>query len=124
MQNALARPGRTIALKGILVQIIVSFFLIVCVTLVQSNLVGDVIMGCLSFIVPHSIFAFWVFRYAGASKNNIVAQSFNQGMKLKLILTTIFFVIAFSQFQSHPIFLLGAYAIVMVSQWFAMIWIK
>lgn len=124
MQNALTSPGRKIAIKGIVVQIIVSFMLALIVALVHSELVVDVLLGCLSFIVPHSIFAYWVFRYAGASKNSLVAQSLSQGMKLKLILTSIFFIIAFSQFQVHPLVLLGAYAITMVSQWLAMFWIK
>lgn len=99
---------------------IVLFF----VALVQLEYIGAVLAGCLSFIVPHSIFAYWVFRFAGATKNELVAQSFSQGMKIKLLLTSIIFVIAFSQFNVHPLPLLGAYAIIMVSQWFAMYWFK
>ena len=124
MQNALANHGRKIAIKGIVTQLIVGFFLVISVALVQVEFTVDVIFGCLSFILPHSIFAYWVFRYAGASKNSLVAQSFSQGMKLKLVLTSICFIIAFSQFQSHPLALLGAYAVTMVSQWLAMYWVK
>lgn len=120
MQNGLTTIGRKIAFKGIVVQLIVSFFLIITVALVQLEYITDVIFGCLSFVVPHSIFAYWVFRYAGATKNEIVAQSFSQGMKLKLILTSVVFVIAFTKFNVHPLPLLGAYAVIMVSQWITM----
>lgn len=124
MQKGIATQGRILAIKGIITQIFVSFFCIIAVALVQSDYILSVLLGCLSFVVPHSIFAYWVFRYAGATKNNIVAQSFSQGMKLKLILTSIIFAIAFSSFNAHPLPLLGAYAIVMVSQWLTMYWIK
>lgn len=124
MQNGLATTGKVLALKGVIVQIIMTFLVTLIVALVQYQHAIAVLFGCLSFVVPHSIFAFWVFRYAGATKSQLVAQSFSQGMKLKLFLTIIFFVIAFSQLNAHPLPLLGAYAIIMVSQWLAMYKIK
>jgi ATP synthase protein I len=119
---SLANTGRNLAIKGILFQIIMTGILLIFVALVQVEYLVAVLAGCLSFIIPHSVFAFWVFRYAGATKNQLVAQSFSQGMKIKLLLTSIFFVIAFSKFNVHPLPLLGAYAIIMASQWFAMYW--
>lgn len=124
MQNGLATAGKKLAIKGVIVQLIITFLLTIIVALAQFTYVNEVLLGCLSFLVPHSIFAYWVFRYAGATKNELVAQSFNQGMKLKLFLTVIIFVIAFSQFNAHPLPFLGAYVITMVSQWLAMYWIK
>jgi len=124
MQSDVAKTGKVLARKGIIVQIIVTFVLTISVALVHTNYVNMVLLGCLSFLIPHSVFAFWVFRYAGATKNQLVVQSFSQGMKIKLFLTVIFFVIAFSQFNAHPLLLLGAYVITMVSQWLAMYWIK
>lgn len=124
MINGLATQGRRLARKGIYVQLVVSLILSICVTVLQVSASVAVIMGCLSFVVPHSIFAYWLFRYAGASKNNLVAQSLSQGMKIKLILTSVFFVVAFSLFDVHPLPLLGAYATIMVSQWLAMLVLK
>jgi ATP synthase protein I len=124
VKKSLATAGRILAIKGIVAQIFVSLVCIGTAIIFQNNQVVSVIFGCLSFLVPHSIFAYWVFRYAGATNNEIVVQSFSQGMKLKLILTSGFFVIAFSHFNAHPLFLLGAYVITMFSQWLAMYIIK
>jgi ATP synthase protein I len=124
MQQGLATKGRLLARKGIYIQLIVSLILVIGVTLLRSQLSIDILLGCISFVVPHIIFSYWVFRYAGASNNQRVAQSLSQGMKIKLILTCILFVVAFSQFDVHPLPLLGAYATVMVSQWLAMLVLK
>lgn len=124
MTNGLATAGKVLAIKGVIVQIIMTFLVTLIVALVHYQHAVAVLFGCLSFVVPHSIFAFWVFRYAGATKSQLVAQSFSQGMKLKLFLTIIFFIIAFSQLNAHPLPLLGAYVIIMVSQWLAMYKIK
>ena len=124
MQNGLATAGKVIAIKGIIVQIIMTLLVLLTVALVRSDYVIMVLIGCLSFLIPHSIFAFWVFRHAGGTKNEVVVQSFSQGMKIKLFLTVLFFIIAFSQLNAHPLPLLGAYVIIMVSQWLAMYKIK
>jgi ATP synthase protein I len=124
MQNGLAAAGKVLAVKGVIVQIIMTLLVTLTVAVVHSEYVITVLFGCLSFLVPHSIFAFWVFRHAGATKNELVAQSFSQGMKIKLFLTVLFFIIAFSQLNAHPLPLLGAYVIIMVSQWLAMFKIK
>ena len=109
MQTHLAADGKSLALKGVLVQILTGIGIIILTALFWSAYVIAVVFGVLSFIIPHSIFAYWVFRYAGATKNQEVARSLSQGMKIKLALTTLFFVIAFAQFGTHPLFLLGAY---------------
>lgn len=124
MQYDLARTGRVLALKGIVVQAFTSLLLCSIVLFLDTNTLVAVVFGCISFVVPHSIFAYWVFRYAGATKNSLVAQSLSQGMKIKLILTSVLFIVAFSQFHAHPLPLLGAYATIMVSQWLAMFVLK
>ena len=120
MSSYLARGGRRLATKGIYVQLAVSILLVLSCLLSYDEYLIDVIFGCASFLLPHSFFAYWLFRYAGATKANLVVQSFNQGIKVKLMLTILLFIIAFSQFNAHPIPLLGAYAIIMVSQSVAM----
>ena len=120
MISHLASPGRKLALRGVLFQSAVGIVIIALSLVFYPTQWLPVTLGVCAFIIPHSIFAYWVFRYVGASKNQLVAQSLNQGMKIKLILTVIIFVIAFSQFSAHPIFLLGAYAITMFSHWLSM----
>nr|WP_297348785.1 ATP synthase subunit I [uncultured Glaciecola sp.] len=116
----LANNGQQLAKKGILAQCISSLVLIVAVLVLKPEYTVAVIFGSLSFIIPHSFFAYWSFRYAGATKSKLVVQSFSQGLKIKLVLTVIFFAIAFSQLNAPPFPLMGAYVLAMVSQWFAM----
>mgnify|MGYP001942575475 CR=1 FL=1 len=124
MSSDLASQGRQLAKKGVYVQLLVSLILIVVIFIIQKDYTTAVVIGCLSFIVPHGFFAYWYFRYAGATKTNLVVQSFNQGIKVKLMLTVMIFMIAFSQFNTHPLPLLGAYSIIMMSQWVAMYCIR
>jgi ATP synthase protein I len=116
----LADNGQKIAKKGILAQCSSSLVLVVCVLVIKSEFTVAVVFGALTFIIPHCFFAYWSFRYAGATKSELVVQSFSQGLKIKLVLTVIFFAIAFSQLNAAPFPLLGAYVLAMVSQWFAM----
>jgi ATP synthase protein I len=124
MMTDLALPGKKIAVKGILVQLVVGVVLTLLGVGYDPNMLLSIGLGIGAFLVPHSFFAYWVFRYAGATKNKIVAQSMNQGMKLKLMLTFFIFVIAFSHFNAQPLFLLGSYVITMVSQSAAMFFLS
>jgi ATP synthase protein I len=124
MKADLALPGKKLAVKGLMVQCLTGILLVITTLVVYPLFWVSTILGVTAFFVPHSIFAYWIFRYAGATKNNIVAQSLNQGMKLKLIATVLIFVIAFSQTNAHPLPLLGAYVITMISQWLAMFFLS
>ncbi|MFC4698778.1 ATP synthase subunit I [Glaciecola siphonariae] len=124
MKVDLASPGRKLAARGVIFQLCVGVVLVGVTGLFSPAETLSVLVGVIAFIMPHSFFAYWVFRYAGATKNDVVAQSMGQGMKIKLALTTVIFAIAFSQFNAHPVFLLGAYTIVMVSQWTAMVYLR
>jgi ATP synthase protein I len=120
MPTNLADNGKKLAKKGIFAQCVSSLALIVIVLFIKPEYTVAVIFGALSFIIPHSFFAYWTFRYAGATKSKLVVQSFSQGLKIKLALTAVFFAIAFSQLNAPPFPLMGAYVLAMVSQWFAM----
>ncbi|MBF7074642.1 ATP synthase subunit I [Glaciecola sp. MH2013] len=116
----LANNGKELAKKGIIAQCLSSLALIVIVLFIKPEHTIAVIIGSLSFIIPHSFFAYWSFRYAGATKSHLVVQSFSQGLKIKLALTTLFFVIAFSQLNAAPLPFFGAYVLTIASQWLAM----
>jgi ATP synthase protein I len=117
----LAGKGQQLAKKGIFAQLITSLALIVIIFFVKPEHTVAVFIGSITFIIPHSFFAYWTFRYAGATKSKIVAQSFNQGLKIKLVLTILFFAIAFSYLNAAPFPLFGAYVVAVLSQWFAMV---
>jgi ATP synthase protein I len=120
MRVDLADSGKKLAKKGILAQCVSSLVLIVIILFIKPEYTLAVSFGALSFIIPHSFFAYWSFRYAGATKSKLVVQSFSQALKIKLALTVIFFAFAFSQLNAPPFPLMGAYVLAMVSQWFAM----
>ena len=120
MSAKLTTPGRVLAFKGIVVQLIVSLTLLAITVFFWPTYGVSVITGIMAFVLPHSFFAYWLFRYAGATKNEMVARSLSQGMKIKMALTTIIFIIAFALLAVDPLPMFGAYAIVMVSQWMAM----
>jgi len=120
MTAELASSGRKLAFKGLFIQLLTASCLLILSVLYRSSWLTSVILGIIAYSVPYIIFAYWVFRYAGGTKNNIVAQSFNQGMKLKLILTVTIFGLAFLHFNAHPLPLIGAYAMLMVAQATAM----
>lgn len=124
MIHDLALSGKKLANKGLIVQALVGMVLGVVAAFFGITSFLSVAAGVIAFIVPQSVFAYLVFKYSGATKNHIVAQSMNQGMKLKLVLTSLIFVIAFIQLHAHPLLLLGAYAITMMSQWAAMVFLS
>lgn len=124
MRADLASRGKKLAFAGIKIQFFVGVVIVANTAMFYPHYWVAACLGVITFLLPHSIFSYWVFRYAGATKNRIVAQSFNQGMKIKLVVSILLFVIAFSQFNAHPFPLFGAYVITMASQWAAMLYLS
>nr|WP_136250709.1 ATP synthase subunit I [Ningiella ruwaisensis] len=106
----LARSGKRLAAKALFLTSGLMLIISGIVFVFQAQHGKSVLLGWLCFVLPQALFAYWVFRYSGGSKNRLVAQSFNQGMKLKMASTIILFVVAFSLFHAQPLFLIGAYA--------------
>lgn len=76
--------------------------------------------GAMISILPTIVFTAFAFRYAGASKNDLVARSFSQGSKMKLALTIILFVIAFKGLNAAPLEIFAAFVITTASHALAM----
>ncbi len=121
MTNKLARRGLDLAKKGLLFQAITA--------IVITGLAGaaggihsaiSAAAGTLISILPNIVFAIFAFRYAGASKNELVARSFSQGSKMKLALTIILFVIAFKGLNASPLEIFMAFVITTASHGLAM----
>ncbi|MDU0353345.1 ATP synthase subunit I [Paraglaciecola aquimarina] len=75
------------------------------------------VYGGLICVLPGMVFAFLVFRYAGASKNKLVVRSFSKGSKLKFLFTIVMFILIYKWQHLQPIALLVTYAVTLMAQW-------
>ncbi|MEG3765794.1 ATP synthase subunit I [Alteromonas sp. 14N.309.X.WAT.G.H12] len=121
IKTDLVSGGRKLARQAIQFQLLVLILLVVVIALTISSeaAISAGIGGCIS-IVPNFIFALFAFRYAGASKNELVVRSFSQGAKLRLVMAVILFVIAFKGLNAIPEVVFSAFAVTSASYWLAM----
>jgi ATP synthase protein I len=116
--NALTKPGKQYASLQLLMQLIVTLLSFITVyicwdfTVAQSALAG----GAVS-IIPNAIFALKAFKYAGASAAKLVVDSFYKGVKIKMILTAILFVLCFKFVNLTPLAFFITYSLTMVAPW-------
>ena len=121
MTNKLARRGLDLAKKGLLFQAITAIVITGLAGVAGgSHSAISAAAGTLISILPNIVFAIFAFRYAGASKNELVARSFSQGSKMKLALTIILFVIAFKGLNVSPLEIFMAFVITTASHGLAM----
>lgn len=121
MTNKLAKRGITLAKKGLLFQIVTATVMVAFAAHIGGAISAiSAVTGALISILPKTVFTAFAFRYAGASKNELVARSFSQGSKMKLALTIILFVIAFRFLHVMPLVLFMAFVITTVSHALAM----
>jgi ATP synthase protein I len=64
-------------------------------------------------IIPNSVFALKAFKYAGAKSSKLVVESFFSGVKLKMVLTALLFVLAFKFFVLLPIPFFSMFCLIM-----------
>lgn len=125
MATALTAKGRQLANKVLIFQCLVAGLMVAVFAItLGSDAAVSATSGAMACLVPCFIFARLVFRYAGASYNQLVVRSFNQGSKLKLILTVIIFVLAFSWLHAQPLPLFGTFAGTTIAQWLAMFYLR
>jgi len=118
MATSLTKQGRQLAAKVIFFQIIVA----VVASTIFSVFLGknggiSAVCGALACLLPAMVFAQLAFKYAGASQNQLVVRSFNQGSKLKLFLTILIFVMAYQWTDIQAMPLLVSYVITLLAQW-------
>lgn len=122
MKNRLADNGKLLARKAAFTQcVLVLIFTVATGLLTTTDIAIAFLVGNLVSILPNQLFTFFAFRYAGASKIEMVAKSFSQGSKIKLALTVILFAIAFGGLKIDPLPVLIGYAVATVSYWLALI---
>lgn len=122
MAANLARQGQKLANRVLLFQsATVMALCFITLLLFDLSTSAAVLVGGLMSIVPNSVFAAFAFRFSGASKSQLVMQSFSQGAKLKLILTVILGIVAFKGLQMAPLPLFAGFIVITISQWVAMV---
>lgn len=121
----LARTGKLLARRVLIAQSLTGLVLSLAAWWLWGADSGlSAIAGVFTCIIPNSVFAHLAFRYAGASKNDLVVRSFSQGSKFKLILTIFIFVAVFQWPDVQAPVLFASFAATMLTQWLVLIRIK
>jgi ATP synthase protein I len=115
MINKLTAAGRklawqqnVLAISVVLLCSLVSYF-IWGLDYAKSMLAAGVVT-----IIPNIVFALKAFKYAGAKSSKLVVESFFSGVKLKMVLTALLFVLAFKFLVLLPIPFFSMFCFVMV----------
>ena len=119
---ALTSTGRQLAKRVIFLQSLLALFIAVLFLFLWEEKISihaalSALMGGLIHILPYAIFSFFAFKFAGASKNQLVVKSFSQGLKLKLFSAIVLFAVAYKWGSLIPVVLLVSYIVVLLSQW-------
>jgi len=121
---SLTAPGRALAKHIFICQMIIIIALSVffAVFFGQNSALSSLLGGVICML-PSAIFAYFAFRYAGASKNKLVVQQFNKGSKLKFFATILLFIVAYQWKDIQPLPLMLSYVVTLVSQWPAILFL-
>ncbi|WP_268408429.1 ATP synthase subunit I [Alteromonas sp. a30] len=119
MPSKLAMPGIKFAKKVLALQSLIVIFCTVVALFFGVTSALSALLGGLAAVLPNIVFAVLAFRFVGASKNQLVYNSFKTGSKLKLILTIVIFLLIYRwpDVQAGPLFitfviaLLGHYVV-------------
>ncbi|MFT4994461.1 MAG: ATP synthase protein I [Paraglaciecola sp.] len=118
MPTNLTKVGRQLAGKVIFFQLIVAIIASTMFSVFLGINSGiSAVCGALACLLPGMVFAHLAFKYAGASRNQLVVRSFNQGSKLKLLLTILIFMMAYQWTGIQAMPLLVSYVLTLLAQW-------
>ncbi len=113
MIAALARPGRELAKRLLLIQTgVVIFTAIVMAALFNVEWGKASLLGGSIFIIANAAFALFAFMFSGAQLAKLVATSFYIGEVLKIIITVVLFSVVFVYTQVELIPLMLTYLLV------------
>lgn len=125
MRNSLVSKGKILAIKTLLLQLFVSLILsLFFVIFFTSHLAVSFAIGAAISVIPNLVFSFFAFRFAGATKKDLVMKSFSQGSKIKLAMTMILFVLAYQLPQLHPVTMLIGFVLTTATHTISIIWIS
>jgi ATP synthase protein I len=115
IHNDLARPGRKFAFKQILISTVIVLLCSLATYFIWGlSFAHSVLSGGAISIVPNFVFAHKAFKYAGARSSEKVLDAFYSGEKLKIVLTAIFFALAFKFLAIEPIAFFSSFCLVVV----------
>ena len=123
MNSRLAEPHRKAALKLIATQAVL--VLIISLTILVgwgSAAAVSALIGGATAVIPSFVFAFYAFRFVGASKAKMVTSSFYRGQALKLLTTFVLFVIAFKYLDVIIAPMMVTFIIALMTHWLAPIY--
>jgi ATP synthase protein I len=123
--NKLAIEGKELAFKVFFYQSIVVIFITITVLIFFGKFTAfSYFYGGLVNIITSGVFGFFAFRFSGARQNKLVVKSFSRGTKLKLYITLLMSVVAFSVLGLEPAPLFIGFMVSNVCQWAAMLYTK
>ena len=114
MTNRLTIAGRKLAWQ----QNLLAISLVLLCSLISYFIWGldyakSILAAGLVTIIPNIVFALKAFKYAGAKSSKLVVESFFSGVKLKMVLTALLFVLAFKFLVLLPIPFFSMFCIIM-----------
>ncbi len=118
--QTLAKQGKILALKVVLLQIIVVLVATVLAFYWKEVASFSIWVGGVICILPNSYFAFKAFKYAGARQAHQIVVNIYAGEAVKILLTVVLFVVAFKILSVLPGPLFLGYALALVFNWLAL----
>lgn len=113
--NPLVKPGRKIACQQIGFSVIIVILIVLITYFIWGlSYAQSVFAGGSIGIIPNCIFAYKAFKFAGAKSSKLVIQSFFSGVKLKMLVTVVLFILAFKLLVIIPVAFFGTFCLVMV----------
>ena len=114
MKNKLTIAGRRLAWQ----QNILAIGLVLFSSLVSYFIWGfayfqSILAAGVVAIIPNIVFAVKAFKYAGAKSSKLVVESFFSGVKFKMVLTALLFVLAFKFLVLLPIPFFSMFCLIM-----------
>ena len=114
MKNKLTNAGRRLAWQqNILAISLVLFSSLVSYFIWGFAYVQSILAAGIVAIIPNIVFAVKAFKYAGAKSSKLVVESFFSGVKLKMVLTALLFVLAFKFLVLLPIPFFSMFCLIM-----------
>lgn len=113
MESTLARPGRTLAKRLLLIDACVVLTTAILMMTINIDWGISALIGGGIFLIANTAFACCAFLYSGARAAKLVVASFFSGAMLKIVLTVIMFSVVFLYTEVELVPLKLAYLLVL-----------
>lgn len=114
MKNKLTSAGRKLAWRQNIIAIsLVLFFALISYFIWGLEYAQSILAAGIVTIIPNIVFAVKAFKYAGAKSSKLVVESFFSGVKFKMVLTALLFVLAFKFLVLLPVPFFSMFCLIM-----------